>query len=159
MKIKDSVGDKFFSVINYFFLSILLFLIAYPLIYTLSASISDPLAVSSGEMWLWPVDFTSAGYRLVFSNSEIWTGYRNTILYATVGALYSLALTMPCAFALSRKDLIGRSVIMKILMFTMYFSGGLIPSYFLMKDMGLINNPLVLILPTGASEGLKQGDC
>ncbi|MEN6313818.1 MAG: carbohydrate ABC transporter permease [Clostridiaceae bacterium] len=151
MKIHASVSDRLLVIINYTILSIVLLLISYPLIYTLSASISNPISVSSGKMWLWPVDISFEGFKLVFENDEIWLGYRNTLLYTIVGTLFNLLMTIPCAYALAQKKLPGRGLIMRIFMFTMYFGGGLIPTYFLMRDLNLIDKPLAMIIPSGAS--------
>lgn len=151
MNARHNLSDRMLVVINYFVLGILFVLITYPLIYVLSASISNPMAVSSGRMWLWPVDITTEGYRRVLENDEIWIGYRNTIFYTVIGTAYNLALTLPCAYALSRKTLKGRSLFTGIFLFTMFFNGGLIPTYFLNKSLNLINTIWVLIIPTGAS--------
>jgi putative aldouronate transport system permease protein len=151
MKIHIPTSDKVFNIINYTILSIVFFLVAFPLIYTLSASISDPISVNSGKMWLLPVDISFKGFKLVFENDEIWLGYRNTLLYTAMGTLYNLFMTIPCAYALAKKKLPGRGLLMRIFMFTMYFGGGLIPTYFLMRDLNLIDNPLALIIPSGAS--------
>jgi putative aldouronate transport system permease protein len=151
MKIHASASDRLFIIINYIALSVVLLLTTYPLVYTLSASISDPISVSSGKMWLWPVDISFEGFKLVFENDEIWLGYRNTLLYTIVGTLFNLLMTIPCAYALAQKKLPGRGLIMRIFMFTMYFGGGLIPTYFLMRDLNLVNNPLAMIIPSGAS--------
>ena len=151
MKVKNSLSDRVFIVVNYAVLSLLFFIIAYPLVYVLSASISSPTAVNAGRMWFWPVDITFEGFVRITQNFEIWIGYRNTILYTVCGTFYNLLLTVPCAYALSVKNLVGRTLIMKILLFTMFFNGGLIANYFLNKNLGLVGNPLVLILPSGAA--------
>ena len=149
--IRQSRGDRVFSVCNYVFLTLILLVVLYPLIYVLSASISDPVAVNSGRMWLFPVDITWEGYKRVLENSEIWIGYRNTILYTLFGTMYNLLLTLPCAYGLSVRDLPGRKFLLGIFMFTMYFGGGLVPTYFLIKRLGMINSPLAIILPGGIS--------
>lgn len=151
MKIRNNVSDRIFIITNYTILIILFFIIAYPLVYVLSASISSPTAVNAGRMWLLPVDITFEGFTRISQNIEIWIGYRNTVLYTIIGTLYNLLMTIPCAYALSVKNLVGRTVITKIFLFTMFFNGGLIATYFLNKDLSLVGNPLVLILPTGAS--------
>ena len=118
----------------------------YPIIYVVSASFSDPAAVSTGEMLLWPVRPTLDAYKFILKYKEIWSGYANTIFYTIVGTILNLVVTMPCAYALSRKDLAGRNVIMVIFMITMYIGGGLIPSYLNVNNMGLINTRFYILI-------------
>lgn len=125
--------------------------VLYPLIYILSASISSPQDVNSGAMWLFPKNVTLDGYRLVFENPKIWNGYLNTIIYTAAGTLLNLAVTLPASYALSRSDFVGRQLFMGIILFTMFFSGGLVPTYLLVKNLGLINSMGALILPVAAS--------
>lgn len=140
-------SDKSFDLLNKIFLSVLVVIIVYPLIFVISASISDPLAVSSGKMWLWPVDITLDGYKIIFQDGSIWLGYRNTILYTIVGTLIHLFVLLPCAYALSRKELMGRTYILWIILFTMMFSGGLIPTYLIIKSLGMLDTMWALIIP------------
>lgn len=142
-----STSDKSFDLLNKIFLSVLVVIIVYPLIFVISASISDPLAVSSGKMWLWPVDITLDGYKIIFQDGSIWLGYRNTILYTIVGTLIHLFVLLPCAYALSRKELMGRTYILWIVLFTMMFSGGLIPTYLIIKSLGMLDTMWALIIP------------
>ncbi|WP_257351509.1 carbohydrate ABC transporter permease [Pseudalkalibacillus decolorationis] len=144
---KLSISDKAFNVLNYGFLSFVLALTFYPLIYVLSASISDPAAVSSGNMWLWPVDITFEGYRKVFENNAIWTGYRNTIFYTVLGTLLHLCILLPCAWALSRKELMAKKAILWVILFTMLFNGGLIPTYLVIKSLGMLNTVWAIVVP------------
>lgn len=125
--------------------------VLYPLIYILSASISSPQDVNSGAMWLFPKNVTLDGYKLVFENPKIWNGYLNTIIYTAAGTLLNLAVTLPASYALSRSDFVGRQLFMGIILFTMFFSGGLVPTYLLVKNLGLINSMGALILPVAAS--------
>jgi putative aldouronate transport system permease protein len=104
-----------------------------------------------GEVIFLPKGFTYEAYYNVLHNKEIWTGYFNTIIYAVFGTLYALAVTIPAAYVLSRKRLKGRNVIMAYFLFTMYFSGGLVPYYVLIKNLGMINTRLALIIPAGLS--------
>lgn len=150
-KIGQTRADKIFDICNKIFVWFLIIIITYPLIYIISASISNPSAVNSGEMWLFPVDITFEGFKRVFNSPEIWIGYRNTIFYTVVGTAINLAITLPCAYALSRSDLVGRSFFMKMLIFTMFFDGGLIPTYLLIRDLGMINTPWALLIPGAAS--------
>ncbi|WP_044477400.1 carbohydrate ABC transporter permease [Paenibacillus antibioticophila] len=149
--IRESRSDKLFLIINYVYLLLALVVVLYPLVYIISASISNPKLVSSGEMWLFPKGLTLDGYKLVFDNPKIWIGYRNTIFYTVIGTLLNLAVTLPAAYALSRSDFVGRHFFMGMFLVTMFFSGGLIPTYLLVKNLGLINSVGALILPVAAS--------
>ncbi|WP_298471584.1 carbohydrate ABC transporter permease [Psychrobacillus sp. FSL K6-4046] len=144
---KVSLSDKGFDVLNKIFLTVIVILIVYPLVFVISASISDPLAVSSGKMWLWPVDITFEGYRKILQNDSIWLGYRNTILYTAVGTLLHLFVLLPCAYALSRKELMGSKYILWFVLFTMMFSGGLIPTYLVIKTLGMLDTIWAIVIP------------
>lgn len=149
--IKETAADRVFLGIVYIMLIFALVVTIYPLLYILSASVSNPNAVNSGEMWLFPVDITWEGYRLIFANTAIWRGYYNTIIYTTVGTLLNLAVTLPAGYVLSRQDFQLRGFVTKMMVFTMFVSGGLIPSYILITDLGLTNSMWALILPGAAS--------
>ncbi|CAM3023264.1 carbohydrate ABC transporter permease [Paenibacillus taichungensis] len=149
--VKESRSDKVFLWCNYIYLTIALVIVLYPLLYIISASISDPKFVSSGEMWLLPKGITFEGYARVFENTNIWIGYKNTIIYTVLGTLVNLMVTLPAAYALSRSDFAGRGFFMAMFMVTMFFSGGLVPSYLLVKDLGMVNSIWALILPGAAS--------
>lgn len=149
--IKESKTDKIYLVINYLFLVIALIVVLYPLLYIISASISDPKYVSSGEMWLFPKGLNLKGYKLVFDNPKIWSGYGNTIMYTVLGTMVNLVVTLPAAYSLSRPDFVGRKFFMGMFLVTMFFNGGLIPTYLLVKGLGLINSIGALILPTTVS--------
>lgn len=123
----------------------------YPLLFVVSASISDPLTVLRGEMWLFPKKFSVIGYERIFTNNEIFTGYKNTIIYTVVGTTINLIMTILAAYPLSRRDFAGRNLIMGFIVFTMFFSGGLIPTYLLVKDLGIMNSMWALILPGAVS--------
>ena len=131
----DIVFNTFNYILIFFFVAVTL----YPLIYVVSASISEPTKVNSGQMWLWPVGFTTVGYEKVFRDPDIWLGYRNTIFYTVAGTLLNLAFTLPCAYALTKKTLPFKSLINFVILFTMFFSGGLIPLYMLVNNMGLMD--------------------
>lgn len=150
-KVSTSPADKTFDIINYIFLTIALLIVAYPLYFIVIASISDPSAVYAGKVVLFPKGFTLDGYRRILEYESFFTGYRNTILYTLVGTTINVVITIPGAYALSRKDLVGRNVIMMGITFTMIFSGGLIPSYLLVLDLNLYNTMWALILPTAVS--------
>ncbi|MCQ6559275.1 carbohydrate ABC transporter permease [Paenibacillus mendelii] len=148
---KESKRDKLFLALNYLYLTVALVLVLYPLLYIVSASISSPQYVNTGEMWLFPKGFTLDGYKLVFDNPKIWNGYMNTVIYTVLGTLLNLVVTLPAAYALSRSDFVGRNLFMGMFLVTMFFNGGLIPSYLLIKNLGLINTMGALILPVAAS--------
>ncbi len=143
------ISDKIFDICNYTFLSLVLVTFIYPLIFIISASISNPDMVFRGEVWLLPKDITWEGYQLILDYKDIWTGYRNSLLYVFVGVPFSMFLTFTAAYPLSRKDFKARNLIMYIYTFTMFFGGGLIPTYLLMRNLGLINNfACMVILPS-----------
>lgn len=124
-----------------------LIIILYPLYFIIISSISSPDAVFTGKVWLWPVDITMNGYIKILNDSRIWLGYKNTIFYTTVGSCINVTLTMLMAYPLSRKNFSGRKIIMVYLFITMYFSGGLIPTFLLVKKIGLYNQwPIMVII-------------
>lgn len=144
-------SDKFFTVFVYLFLVGALVVVAYPLLYILSASVSDPVAVNSGRMLLFPRGFTFEGYRTIFENNALWRGYGNTIFYTALGTSINLFVTIPAGYALSRPDFIGKNFVTKLMMVTMFVGGGLIPSYILVTGLGLGNSVWALVLPNAAS--------
>lgn len=143
----NSKGDRAFQWgVN--ILTILIGIVTlYPLIYVLSASVSAPKHILSGKVWLWPVDISFDAYRRVFASGNIVTGYKNTLLYACSGTLLNLILTIMAAYPLSIKELRGRNAITFMITFTMFFSGGMIPSYINVKELGLLNTRWSVILP------------
>lgn len=143
--------DDLFMIGIYVFLTVTLIIMLYPLIYVVSASFSSPGAVAGGKVFLWPVEPTLLGYKAVFQNQKIVTGFLNSVFYLVVGTSLNLVMTMMAAYPLSRKEFYGRKVITAIFVFTMYFSGGLVPSYLLMKNLGLLDTRAVLILPVAMS--------
>ncbi|MDD5850171.1 MAG: carbohydrate ABC transporter permease [Firmicutes bacterium] len=146
-----STGEKIFTIVDYLLLTFVLVVIAYPIIYIVSASFSSPEAVIAGKVVLWPVDVTLRGYKAVFSNPKIMIGFRNSIFYTVVGTLINIIMTMFCAFPLSRKEFTARNKLSAYFVFTMYFSGGLVPTYILVMKLGLINSPWAMIIPTAMS--------
>ena len=120
--------------------------ILYALWFVVIASVSDPNRVASGEVLFLPKGITLEGFKYIFRDKRIWTGYRNTILYTTVGTMIGLFITIPAGYALSKKDMVGKGIIMKLLVFTKYFSGGLIPTYLVVKRLQLVNTPYVLMI-------------
>ena len=143
--------DKWFDAINIALLMIVCAIILYPLLFVISASISNPSAVLAGDMWLWPVDISLTGYRKVLENSELMRGYANTIVYTVVGTAINLVMTVLAAYPLSRSSFWGRNAITGIFVFTMFFGGGLIPTYMVVKSLGMTNTMWALILPGAVS--------
>jgi putative aldouronate transport system permease protein len=150
-KIRESFTDQVFLWVVYFFLSIVLLIILYPLVYVVSASFSSPLAVSSGRVWLLPVDFSLRGYQVALSNPQIVIGYANSLYYTFFGTLISVMLTVMVAYPLSRRNLFGRGWIMFFITFTMIFSGGLIPTYLVVRDLGMIDTRWSMLIPQAAA--------
>ena len=120
--------------------------IAYPLWFIVIASISNSNMVNQGKVILWPVDIRFYGYQQIWEDSRIWTGYLNTLIYVVVGTVLNLVVTLPAAYALSRPDFKARNAVMMYFVFTMYFSGGLVPLYMTIKSIGLIGNRWILII-------------
>lgn len=142
--------DRLFDVMNTFLLLAVLIIILYPLYFTVIASFSNAEDLLRGKVMLYPVNFTVEAYINIFKNDSIWTGYLNTFFYTSVGTVYALAVTLPTAYAVSR-NIRGQNWFMFFFMFTMYFSGGLIPSYLLIRQLNLINTRWSLIIPYGIS--------
>lgn len=140
-----------FDAINTLLVVGITFLIAYPLYFIIIASFSDPTEVAKGNTLLWIKGFTVEAYKYVFKEEQLWTGYRNAIVYTILGTLYNLVLTIPAAYVLTKKYLPFRTLISWFFLIMMYFSGGMIPTYLLIKNLGLLNNPLVLIVGAGVS--------
>lgn len=145
--VRESAADRVFLGIVYLFLSIILIVILFPLLHIVSASFSSPSAVSSGKVWLWPVDITLMGYKAVFQNSNILIGFGNSLFYAVVGTMVNVALTVMLAYPLARKTFYIRNMVMMLLVFTMFFDGGLIPNYLLVKSLGMLDTRWAMIIP------------
>lgn len=149
--IRETGSDLLFTIVNTFFLVIVLSAVLYPLVYVVSASFSDPVAVSSGKVWLWPVDFTIKAYTTIFHYDRVWTGYMNSIFYAVVGTFVNVTLTILAAYPLSRKDLFGQRPIMFLFIFSMIFSGGLIPFFLIVNKLGMYDTRWAMIIPQAMS--------
>lgn len=149
--VKESKGDRLFDIINYFLLVVVLIIVLYPLIFVAVASISNPAAVVNGEVWLLPKEITFTGYEKLFANKEILKGYMNTIIYTVVGTMVNVVMTILAAYPLSRKDFSGRNIFTALFVFTMFFSGGLIPTYLIVKDLGMTNTMWALIIPNAVA--------
>ncbi|MBB6692733.1 carbohydrate ABC transporter permease [Cohnella xylanilytica] len=146
-KIKESTGDRAFLFAVYAILTVVLVVVLYPLLYIISSSLSSPAAVSAGRVWLWPVDFSLKGYETLFHNPQVLTGYGNSLFYTAAGTLISVTLTVMLAYPLSRRTFAGRNALMMIVTFTMLFSGGLIPTYMVVKELGMIDSRWALLIP------------
>lgn len=150
-RISLSHGDKVFVFIIYAIAALLLLSIAYPLIYVLSASLSDPMDVISGNVLLLPKNIFLKAYSEVFKSNDIMIGYRNTIFYTLVGTFINLVMTTMAAYPLSRPDMAGKNLLTMLITFTMFFSGGMIPTYLTIKNMNLLNTFWVMVLPGAIS--------
>jgi putative aldouronate transport system permease protein len=151
MTIKESTSDRVFDAVNIILLTLVLIVVLYPLYYVVIASFSDPVLVNSGQVHLWPKGFNLSGYKRVFAYESIWRGYKNTAFYTALGTIINLIVTIPAAYALSRKDLQGRNIIMALFTITMFFNGGLIPTYLVIKNLHLTNTFWALMLPNAVS--------
>ncbi|QTH42496.1 carbohydrate ABC transporter permease [Cohnella sp. LGH] len=149
--IRESGGDRAFNVANYILLTIVLIVVLYPLVYVVSASFSSSYAVLSGKVWLWPVEPSLEGYKAVFKNKNILTGFQNTFFYTLAGTFVNVVMTVLAAYPLSRKDFRGRNKFMLLFVFTMMFNGGLIPTYFVVKDLSMIDTVWAMLIPTALS--------
>ena len=146
-----STGDRVFTIVNYSLLMLVLIIELYPLVYVVAASFSDPQAVVSGKVFLFPVNPTLKGYAAVFKNKKILTGFSNSIFYLIVGTVLNLVMTMLCAYPLSRKEFRARGFLSMFFVFTMYFSGGMVPAYILVNKLGMINTRWSMIIPMAMS--------
>lgn len=142
-----SRSDRIFDACVVVLLALALLVVALPILYITASSFSSPQAVTAGRVWLWPVDFSLEGYKAVFQNSKILTGYKNTVIYTVLGTLVNVTFTLMAAYPISRKDMPGHNLAAFLFTFTMIFSGGLIPTYLLNLNLGLLNTRWVMILP------------
>lgn len=145
VRIKESQSDRVFNAVNLIFWIVVLAIVLYPLYLILIASVSDPDAVLAGKVLLWPVDFSLMGYEAVFQYNELWNSYGNAIFYTVAGSALSVIVTLMAAYALSRKFM-GKRLVNLMFVFTMFFSGGLIPIFLNVRDLGLYNTYSVMIL-------------
>jgi len=145
-KIRRSRGDLIFDIFIYVVLGLAGIIVAYPLWFIIIASVSDPNAIWLGQVTIVPVDFTLGGYRHIFANQAIWRGYANTLFYTFVGTALNIFLTITVAYPLSKKSFSGRNIIMVYLLITMYIGGGLIPTFMLVNNLGLVNTRAVMVL-------------
>ncbi len=146
--IKESKDDKVFNFFNMMFLVIACLIVLYPLYFIIIASISDPNAVYEGNVIWLPQNPSLDGYNELFKDSSIWTGYLNTIIYTVSGTIISVFCTICGAYALSRKTLPFGKLLMFMITFTMFFSGGLIPTYLTVQQLGMLDSIWAIIIPT-----------
>ena len=151
MKKKKISQDKVVYAVNYVLLCLLMIAVLYPLIYIVSCSFSSGDALMAGRVKLLPVEFTLLSYKTVFEYESIWTGYLNSIIYTVVGTVISIVLTILAAYPLSRDDFRGGNILMKLFLFTMLFSGGLVPTYLLVRNLGLVDTMWAVVLPTAVN--------
>lgn len=152
MSIKHmTLGEKIFYSSIVLILVLISIITLYPVIYVVSASFSNPLSVMRGEVVLLPKGISFVGYEKVFANPDVWRGYGNTIIYTLVGTAVNIAFTSTAAFALSRKDFHLRGFWTVLITFTMFFSGGLVPSYLLIKNLHLLDTFWVMVIPGAIS--------
>lgn len=144
-------SDRVFDIVNVLFMVVMLIIFVWPLWFVVIASVSDPNEIWNGNVLLLPKGFTMIAYEALADYSMIWTGYRNTIIYTVVGTLVNLVMTVCAAYPLSRKDFMPRNFFMVMFMITMYFGGGLIPTYLVVSNLNLINTPWAMIIPGACS--------
>jgi len=149
--IKATGSDKVFNILNNAILAIVLILVLYPIYFIIISSISDPNDVAMGSVWIVPKGINFEGYKSIFRDTVIWTGYKNSLIYTSIGTLINISVTLLAAYALSRKDLAGRNALMFLFTFTMFFSGGLIPTYLVVKNLDLIDKIGAMVLPNALS--------
>lgn len=145
--IRVLAADRTFNVFTFIVLTLTLLLVFYPLYFLVIASVSNPDAVYSGSVWLLPQGLTFEGFNRIFADDSILIGYRNSAIYTLVGTLVSVSLTLTAGYALSRKDLVGRNLIMLFFVVTMFIDGGLIPRYLLIRDLGWFNTIWAMVIP------------
>jgi putative aldouronate transport system permease protein len=146
MKIKQSVGERFFHIFNYIFISLCAFLALYPFLQVIATSFSSSRAVSSGEVIWRPVEFNLLAYKQLLEDGQIFVAMKNTVILTVVGTTLNMLATILAAYSLSKKRLRGRSIFLLIIIFTMMFNGGMIPNFILIKKLGLMDNYLGLWL-------------
>ncbi|REE86473.1 carbohydrate ABC transporter membrane protein 2 (CUT1 family) [Paenibacillus taihuensis] len=150
-KIREPFGDRVLLYVIYALLALLTLTVLYPLLYILSSSLSSPDAVVSGQVWLFPVEFSMRAYKSIFQSSQLMLGFYNSLVYTVVGTFINVSFTILMAYPLSQKKMAGRSFFMILMMITMFFSGGLIPTYLLVKNLHMLDTRWALWLPGALS--------
>ncbi|MDR0669394.1 MAG: carbohydrate ABC transporter permease [Treponema sp.] len=146
-KIRLSFSDRLFYVTDYALLLFCGLVVLFPMLHVIAQSLSDPQSVMTGRVLIWPRNFTLDTFQMILKNRLITTGYLNTLLYASAGTVINLIVTILCAYPLSRNDFAGRNIFMLIFAFTMLFGGGMIPTYIIIRSLGLLNSRWVMLLP------------
>lgn len=146
--IKETRSDRIFDIVNNSVSALILLIIVYPIWVVVISSFSDPFALMAGKVWLYPVGFTLDGYEAIFKHEQVWTGMYNSLIYTVGGTAVNMVVTVLAAYPLSRKDFSLQGPIALIFAFTMWFGGGLIPTYLMTKAMGFYNSRWVMIIPT-----------
>lgn len=147
MKYKQSISSKVFDFFNYLFMVIIIIIMLYPFLHVVAISLSDPKMITRGEVSWYPRGFNIEGYKLILSSSQLWVAYKNTIIYAGLGTFFTLFFTSLMAYPLSIKDFVGRKFLTIYLTITMFFSGGMIPTYLLIRKLNMINTIWVMVIP------------
>ena len=147
VRLYQTVPDRILTLMVWLLLLLIFLVIIVPILFIVASSFSDPGAVSAGKVFLWPVDFSLAGYRVIFQSSYIMRGFYNSVVYTLLGTVISVTLTLFAGYPLARKDLKIRGVVMFLFTVTMFFSGGMIPTYLVVKDFGLLDSFWVMVLP------------
>ena len=150
-KMKEASGDRVFNVVVMLIAGFVTVVTLYPLVFVISASISSPFDLIAGRVWLWPVNITMEGYKVVLSYPRVWSGLYNSLIVTVAGTIINLFVTIIAAYPLSRNDLKLRKPILFMFTFTILFSGGLIPTYLLVRNLGLFNSLWALMIPTAMS--------
>ena len=145
--LQEDLGDKIFDIIVWIIVLVAVILCVYPFLYVLSVSLSDGVAVNRGDVWLLPVGFDLSALKMVLGYEDLWTSYANTIQYTIVGTICNVLFSILAAYPLSRRHFFLRKKLNFFLAFTMYFSGGLIPTYIVVTGLGLYNSRLAMVLP------------
>lgn len=145
-KQKPDLPDASFRIVTTVITVFAFLCVVYPMYFIIIASVSDSTLVNQGQVVLYPKGFSFYGYEQIFGKQEIWTGYGNTIFYSVFGTVLNLAVTLPAAYVLSRNNFPLRNIIMRLFVITMYFNGGMVPTYMLMNNLGLLDSPLVMIV-------------
>lgn len=144
---RTSRSDRLFDVVNIILLTLFCLIVLYPLYFMVIASVSDPGLVDSGQVWLLPAGVSLAGFHALLAESSIWRGYANTILYVVLSVVIGVPVTLMAAYPLARRDLVGRHIFMGLMIFTLFFGGGLIPTYMLVRSLGMLNTVWAMVIP------------
>ncbi|GIO61459.1 MULTISPECIES: carbohydrate ABC transporter permease [Paenibacillus] len=147
----ETRSERITGIGIYVLLGVVTLIVLYPLFFVLIASVSNPGSVIRGEVWLWPKGFSLVGYERLFGNKELLRGFMNTVMYTVVGTALNVVMTVAGAYPLSRTDFKGRHFFTFLIVFTMFFGGGMIPTYLLIKSLGLLNTFWAMIIPSAVS--------